>query len=161
MPSTNKTLSIIWRDEANSEVYETARLKKVFNCKRLMRFPLAILFAKKELDIVEAVKLAIEEKCSVSIRSGGHSWPVWSVRDEAILVDLGDFSEIILDETTGIVRVSPSTTGKELHEYLFTRGRMFAAGHCPDVGMGGALLCGGMGWNCNVCDFLSLVTLSN
>jgi FAD/FMN-containing dehydrogenase len=25
---------------------------------------------------------------------------------------------------------------------------MFAGGHCPDVGLGGFLLQGGMGWNC-------------
>jgi FAD/FMN-containing dehydrogenase len=105
---------------------------------------------KKESDIVEAVGLAIEKKCCISIRSGGHSWPVWSVRDDAILVDLGDYKEMILDENTGIVRVSPSTTGVELHNYLSSKGRVFSAGHCPDVGLGGALLCGGMGWNCNV-----------
>ena len=26
----------------------------------------------------------------------------------------------------------------------------FAGGHCPDVGLGGFLLQGGMGWNCKV-----------
>jgi len=145
------SLSIVWRDKADSEVYEEARVKRLFNHQRPKRYPLAIVFVKTESEIVDAVKLAIEKKCRVSLRSGGHSWPAWSVRQDAILVDLGDYSEIVLDENTGIVRVSPSTTGKDLHGYLFTKGRVFSAGHCPDVGLGGALLGGGMGWNFNVC----------
>jgi FAD/FMN-containing dehydrogenase len=142
--------SVVWRDQAAPEKYEQARIKRVFNRERPERYPLAIVFVTEESNIVDAVNLAIKNKCSISVRSGGHSWPVWSVRDEAILLDLGDYSEITLDENTGIVRVSPSTTAIELHDYLSARGRVFSVGHCPDVGVGGALLCGGMGWNCNV-----------
>ncbi len=48
---------------------------------------------------------------------------------------------------------SPAVTGRELNEYLAKGkggGRFFAGGHCPDVGLGGFLLQGGMGWNCKV-----------
>lgn len=143
-------LSIVWRDKSDSGVYEEARVMRLFNLRIPDRRPLAVAFVESESDIVNAVKLAIEKKCRVSLRSGGHSWPAWSVREDAILVDLGGYSEIALDETTGIVRASPSTTGKDLYNYLLARGRLFLAGHCPDIGLGGALLCGGMGWNCNV-----------
>lgn len=148
--SPKKSLSIVWRDEADPKVYEEARLRRIFNHRRPKRYPLAVVFVKTESDVVDAVKLAIEKQCRVSIRAGGHSWPAWSVRDDAILLDLGDYSEIVLDEKTGVVRVSPSMTGKDLHSYLSSRGRVFSAGHCPDVGLGGSLLGGGMGWNCNV-----------
>jgi FAD/FMN-containing dehydrogenase len=144
------SLSIVWRDKADPEVYEEARLRRVFNHQRPERYPLAIVFVKTESEIVNAVRLAIEKKCRISLRSGGHSWPAWSVRDDAVLVDLGDYSEVILDANTGAVRVSPSTTGMDLNSYLFTKGRVVSVGHCPDVGMGGFLLSGGMGWNCNV-----------
>lgn len=146
---------MVWRDKADPEVYEEARIRRVFNYQSPKRYPLAIVFVKTESDIVNAVKLAIEKKRRISIRSGGHSWPAWSVRDDAILVDLGDYSEVVFDENTGVVRVSPSTTGKDLNSYLFTKGRMLSVGHCPDVGMGGFLLGGGMGWNCNVCSLPS------
>ncbi|KAK3401927.1 hypothetical protein B0T20DRAFT_369773 [Sordaria brevicollis] len=53
------------------------------------------------------------------------------------------------DEETKVVACPPGMTGRELNEYLEKRGgRMFAGGHCPDVGLGGFLLQGGMGWNC-------------
>ncbi|EED22632.1 FAD binding oxidoreductase, putative [Talaromyces stipitatus ATCC 10500] len=145
----DQPLSIIWRGQVNESVYEEARVKRIFNCQRPTRYPQAIIFAKTESDIINAVNLAIDQKYSISIRAGGHSWPVWSLRDDTILMDLGCLSDISLDEETGVVRVSPSTTGKELSDYLHAKGRTFPVGHCPDVGLGGYLLCGGMGWNSN------------
>ena len=38
--------------------------------------------------------------------------------------------------------------GLDLDPFLAARGRFFAGGHCPTVGLGGFLLQGGMGWNC-------------
>ncbi|KAK2783200.1 hypothetical protein FQN52_000414 [Onygenales sp. PD_12] len=142
-------MTIIWRDGPDPEAYEEARTARLFNRQIPERYPLAIAFAKSESDVVDAVKLATEKNCQISIRAGGHSWPAWSVRDEAILLDLGDHREISLDEQTGVVRVSPSTTGKELVDYLCCSGRTISVGHCPGGGLGGFLLAGGMGWNCN------------
>jgi FAD/FMN-containing dehydrogenase len=67
---------------------------------------------------------------------GGHSWAAWSVRDEALLIDLGNLKYLELNEASGSVIASPSTTGRVLNEYLGTKGKMFAGGHCPDVGLG-------------------------
>lgn len=143
MSESNTALSIIWRDDPD---YEEARVRRIFNQETPKRYPLAIVVAKQDSDVVNAVKLAMMKNCRISVRSGGHSWPVWSLQDDAILVDLVDYREIDLDEKTGVVRVSPSTTGIRLNDYLSARGRVFTAGHCPDVDVGGALLCGGMGW---------------
>lgn len=95
------------------------------------------------------MKVARERKLRVSIRAGGQSYPAWSVRDDALLLDLGGYSELVLDQKTHIVRLSPSTTGRELDQYLLANGRAFPGGHCPDVAVGGYLLGGGMGWNTN------------
>ncbi|OCL07153.1 FAD-binding domain-containing protein [Glonium stellatum] len=142
----SSSLPIIWR--SNSEEYEKARIGRVFNHRRPKRLPLAVVEATCTSHIIDTVLLANQRKCCVSVRSGGHSWAAWSVRDDAILVDLGSFHEISLDEETGIVKASPSTTGRMLNSFLAGKGRMFAGGHCPDVGLGGFLLQGGMGWNC-------------
>lgn len=149
--SRGKPLAIIWLDQADPAVYEEARSKGLFNARRPSRYPLAIVLAQTQSEIVDAVKLAVEKNCRISVRAGGHSYAGWSIRDEAILVDLSDLSEDpILDDDTGIVRVSPSMTGRDLTNYLSAKGRFFSAGHCPDVGLGGFLLGGGLGWNCNV-----------
>jgi FAD/FMN-containing dehydrogenase len=143
-----KTLPIVWR--SLEPAYEEARVGRIFNLRRPDRFPLAIVNVSEESHVIEVVKLALEKKCRISVRSGGHSWAAWSLRDNAILVDFGNYHEMILDQETGIVRVSPSTTSGDLNIYLLGEGRMFAGGHCPNVGLGGFLLQGGAGWNSRV-----------
>ena len=95
-----------------------------------------------------AVLLARESGWQVAVRSGGHSWAQWSVRADALVIDLGGLHEIAYDEATGIATASPSVQGgAELAPYLEARGRFFPGGHCPTVGIGGFLLQGGQGWN--------------
>ena len=139
---------VIYRD---SPTYEQARVGRVFNHRRPNRYPHGVVEATCVQDITNAVQLAKSQNLRVSVRSGGHSWAAWSVRDDAILIDLGKYNFIEYDEETKIVKVSPSTTGKMLAEHLSAKDRMFGGGHCPDVGLGGFLLQGGMGWNCRVC----------
>lgn len=148
--NVDPTLPIIWRETADATTYEVARVGRVFNHRRPKRYPIAVVEAENEGHVVAAVKLAKQLGCRVSVRSGGHSWAAWSVRDNAVLIDLGKMNHISVDETTKIATVSPSTTGNALNNFLTERGLMFCGGHCPDVGVGGFLLQGGMGWNCRV-----------
>ncbi|KAF4950878.1 hypothetical protein FSARC_13078 [Fusarium sarcochroum] len=136
---------IIWRDDVS---WEKARVGRVFNHRRPSRQPLAVVEATRDDHIVEAVRLAHALGTRVSVRSGGHSWAAWSVREGAILVDLGKYHEFLLDESTGVLQASPSMTGRMVNKLLASRGRMFPGGHCPEVALGGFLLQGGMGWNC-------------
>ncbi|KAF2195069.1 oxidoreductase [Zopfia rhizophila CBS 207.26] len=129
LPEVSPGFPIQWRGSIH---YEKARVGRVFNHRRPSRFPIAVVEATHEPHIVEAVRLANDLKCRVSVRSGGHSWAAWSVRDNAILIDLGKYHEFSLDESTGIVKVSPSMTGRMLNSYLDPKGRMFPGGHCPD-----------------------------
>lgn len=144
-------MQIIWRESADAATYEEARIGRVFNHRRPERFPLAVVKATCEEDIVAAVKLAAEKNCRVAVRSGGHSWAAWSVRDNSILIDLGNYKIMQVDAVNKIARASPSMTGRELNSVLVKEYQlMFPGGHCPDVGLGGFLLQGGMGWNCRV-----------
>ena len=143
-------LPIIWKESSDENRYENERVHRIFNAIRPKRYPKAIVKATHHSHVQEAVKLANELQCRVSIRSGGHSWAAWSIRDDAILIDLGGLKEIEVDEDEGIVKASPSTTGVVLNDILRPKGLMFGGGHCPDVGIGGFLLQGGMGWNCKV-----------
>ena len=143
-------IPIIWRDISDPKVYEEARVGRVFNAIKPSRYPRAIVEATSLSHILHAVRLANQLGCRISVRSGGHSWAAWSVRQDTILICLKDFREIDFDESKGIVKVSPSTTGRMLNGFLLDKGYMFGGGHCPDVGVGGFLLQGGMGWNCKV-----------
>jgi FAD/FMN-containing dehydrogenase len=127
--------------------FDEARVGRIFNGRRPGRQPAAVLFAETDDDIVEGVRLARRNGWSVSVRSGGHSWAAWSVRDDALLIDLGLLRDIELDEASGIVSARPAVMGgDELDPFLEARGRFFNGGHCPSVGIGGFLLQGGQGW---------------
>ena len=131
------------------EGYEEARVGRIFNARHPTRYPLAIIHATNPSEIVSAVTLAREKKCRIAIRSGGHSWAAWSIRDDSILLDLGGFKYVSVDDQSRTAVVSSSVTGRELNGKLVEKyGLMFPGGNCPDVGLGGFLLQGGMGWNC-------------
>ena len=128
--------------------YEEARIGRIFNARLPDRYPAAVLLAETEEDVVDGVRLARQRNWTVSIRSGGHSWAVWSLRDDALLLDLGGLDGIEYDDGTGIVRVGPAVRGGlHLAPFLAARDRAFPGGHCPGVGLGGYLLQGGQGWN--------------
>lgn len=131
------------------EDFDEACFGRVFNARRPSdRSPAAVLRAATEQDVVEGVRLALERGWQVAVRSGGHSWAAWSVRTDALLIDLGDLREMTYDDTTGIVTATPSVKGgDELNPFLGEFGRFFNGGHCPSVGIGGFLLQGGQGWN--------------
>lgn len=143
-------IQIIWRDSDSSPAYESARLRGVFNKRRPPKFPLAIIKATSTEDVVSAIQLAITHNSRIAVRAGGHSFPVWSLQDDSILIDLGEWRECTVDRAQRTAAVTPGVTSQEINDVSGTQGLMFPAGHCGDVGLGGFLLQGGMGWNCGV-----------
>ena len=91
--------------------YEEARVGRVFNARRPERYPAAVLLATSEDDVLAGVRLAGEEGWSLSVRSGGHSWAAWSVREDGLLIDLGGVREMSYDDATGIATISPAVRG--------------------------------------------------
>lgn len=129
--------------------FEKACFDRVFNERHPGRCLAAIVQAADVADVVAAVQFASEHGWQVAVRAGGHSWSVWSVRDHALLIDLGAFKQLDFDPATNVVIAGPAVRGgSELDPFLAGHGRFFNAGHCPTVGIGGFLLQGGMGWNC-------------
>jgi FAD/FMN-containing dehydrogenase len=128
--------------------YDDARVAGVFNARRPDRRPVAVLLAESEDDVIAGVRLARAEGWSVSVRAGGHSWAAWSVRDDALLIDLSRLRAVGYDPATGIASVHPAVRGGlDLDPVLAAHGRAFPGGHCASVGLGGFLLQGGQGWN--------------
>ena len=136
---------MLLRDEPG---FEEARVDRIFNRRLTSRQPAAVVRPTSEAEVIDAVRLARENGWRVAVRSGGHSWAQWSVRDDALVIDLGGLHDIAYDEATGRASATPAVKGgSELGPYLEARGRFFPGGHCPTVGIGGFLLQGGQGWN--------------
>jgi len=128
--------------------WDDARVGRVFNGRRPDRQPDAVLIAASVDDVRRGVRLAADRGWTVAVRSGGHAWAAWSVREGGLLIDLGALTDISYDEQTHIVSAGPAVKGGDvLSPYLEERGRFFNGGHCPSVGIGGFLLQGGQGWN--------------
>ena len=129
--------------------FEQAAVGRVFNGRRPAdRRPEAVLLAADEADVQAGVRYAAERGWQVAVRSGGHSWAAWSLRNGTLLIDLAALNGIRYDEETGIVSAGPAVKGgDELSPFLEERDRFFGGGHCPSVGIGGFLLQGGQGWN--------------
>jgi FAD/FMN-containing dehydrogenase len=129
--------------------FEDAAADRVFNQRRPSRRPAAVLRAAGVSDVAAGVRLAAAEGLRVAVRAGGHSWAAWSLREDTLLIDLAAFTGMEYDEPAGVVTAGPAVRGGlDLDPFLAARGRFFAGGHCPTVGLGGFLLQGGMGWNC-------------
>jgi FAD/FMN-containing dehydrogenase len=129
--------------------FHDAAVSRIFNKRRRPRRPAAVLRPADVADVAAGVRLAAAEGLRVAVRAGGHSWAAWSLRDDTLLIDLAAFTGMDYDEATGTVTVGPAVRGGiDLDPFLAARGRFFAGGHCPTVGVGGFLLQGGMGWNC-------------
>nr|WBQ01563.1 PlmF [Aspergillus flavipes] len=140
-------MSITWRENTNADAYAALSRDRVYNGRLPLCLPRAIVRVLGLEDVLSGVALANREQCRLAIRSGGHSLPVWSLHEDAVLLDLGDWKNIDIDLATQRAMVTPAVTSKELDDALSPRGLIFPGGHCPDVGLGGFLLQGGMGWN--------------
>ena len=128
--------------------YEQARVNRIFNARRGDRQPAAVLLAESDEDVIAGVRLARERGWQITVRAGGHSWASWSLRDDALLIDLGAMRDIEYDGQSGIATARPAVQGgNQLVPFLTKRDRAFPGGHCPSVGIGGFLLQGGQGWN--------------
>lgn len=128
--------------------FDEAVLDRVFNHRRPDRRPVAVLVAADVADVATGVRWARAHGHQVAVRSGGHSWAVWSVREGSVLIDLGALRSLDYDPATEIVVAGPAVQGgTELRPFLAERGRFFPSGHCPTVGIGGFLLQGGQGWD--------------
>jgi hypothetical protein len=129
--------------------FAAAAVSRIFNQRRPDARPAAVLRPADVADVAAGVRFAAAEGLQAAVRAGGHSWAAWSLRGETLLIDLAAFTGMSYDEATGTVTVGPAVRGGvDLDPFLAERGRFFAGGHCPTVGLGGFLLQGGMGWNC-------------
>ena len=134
---------------ADDPRYERLRCEPLFNELVPGRRPRLIVEAHTEQDVIDAVRFARREGMRITVRGGGHSWVGFSLRDDAMLLDVSGLDAIAIDDASGSVTVQPGVHGADLHRALGARNLAFPIGHCPTVRLSGFLLSGGLGWNPN------------
>jgi len=127
--------------------YEELRRSLVRSALLPARYPEVIVRAQTIDEAVAAVRLARELGLKLATRSGGHSWCAAALRDGSLLLDLSRLNDLRIDHDGRRMTVGPGLTNGGLTGALAGHGLGFPAGHCRDVGLGGYLLTGGLGWN--------------
>jgi FAD/FMN-containing dehydrogenase len=135
---------LLW---SGDEGYERARCDGCWNGRKPPRHPAAIVLAEDAEDVAAGVRLATERGLQVSVRATGHGIPNPGVREGALLIDVSRLVSIDLDAHARTAVLGPGVCGRDLDQELDPLGLFFPHGHCSDVGMGGFLLGGGLGWN--------------
>ncbi|WCG82570.1 FAD-binding oxidoreductase [Pectobacterium sp. A5351] len=119
----------------------------VWNAMKPEREPAVIVRPQSAADVADAVKLAAEKGLQIKARSGGHSWTASCVRQDSMLIDLGEINDITVDRESSTAVIGTGAKVKQVVGTLADNDLFFPAGHCPSVGIGGFLLQGGWGWN--------------
>jgi FAD/FMN-containing dehydrogenase len=126
---------------SEDEEYDTARAAYMAT-----GTPKAILYPRTTDDIAVALHYVTANHLPLSIRSGGHSGMGHSTNDDGVIIDMKNFSDvIILDESKGIVRVGSGAHWGDVARKLTPKGLVVSAGDTKSVGVGGLTLGGGIG----------------
>jgi FAD/FMN-containing dehydrogenase len=135
--------------KASDATYDAIRRSLVWHELKPDRYPAAVVHVAGEQDVVEAVRFAQEQGLHIAVRGGGHNWAGFSLRNESLLIDLGDLTDSSFDATARTAVIQPITRSQAFVRRLEAEGVSFPVGHCPTVPLGGFLLNGGLGWNSN------------
>jgi hypothetical protein len=137
------------------EAYESARL--VWN-RAIDAYPAAIIRCADVDDVVRTIQFARSRDMPVAVRSGGHSQAGHGTCDAGIVLDLGSFRSIGVDDVARVARVAAGSRVSDVLDATQRFGLLTPMGGCPDVGVGGLTLGGGanflMGKYGAVCDNL-------
>ncbi|PZF83315.1 FAD-binding oxidoreductase, partial [Jiangella anatolica] len=109
--------------------------------------PALIVRASSTDDVRRTVAAAQEQDLVLSVRSGGHGGPGFATNDGGIVLDLGPLDGVeVLDAGRRLVRIGAGARWAGVTRALAPHGWSISSGDTTDVGVGGLILGGGMGW---------------
>ncbi|MFL5944319.1 MAG: FAD-binding oxidoreductase, partial [Gaiellaceae bacterium] len=132
--------NVIGRDDPT---YDEAR--KIWNGS-IDKRPALIARCAGVADVISAVKFARKNGIPVAIRSGGHSFPGFSVADDALVIDLSPMKGVRVDPEARTARVQAGVLLGELDKETQAFGLAAPSGIVTHTGVAGLTLGGGIGW---------------
>ena len=122
--------------------YSTARL--LFDPRFDTIMPAGIAFCHSAADVATCLAFARRYIVPMTARSGGHSYAGWS-STTGLIIDVTGMSSVSLDSSTGLAQVGSGTYLIDLYGTLSAEGVCVPGGSCPNVGIAGLTLGGGVG----------------
>jgi FAD/FMN-containing dehydrogenase len=108
--------------------------------------PQAVVRCMTEKDVVTTVKWARQNNIAITTRSGGHSYAGYSSTNE-LLLDLSGMTNITLNSSTGLATVDGGARNRHVFAAFSETSLAITHAACKNVGMGGLVLGGGIGFN--------------
>jgi FAD/FMN-containing dehydrogenase len=108
--------------------------------------PAALVRVATSADIAQVIDFAREGGIDLAVRGGGHSSSGHGTVDGGVVIDLRDLDEIVVDEATGTVWVGGGATVGAVLKALEPYGLVIGFGDSADVGVGGIVTGGGVGY---------------
>src|SRR5215216_3409740 len=110
------------------------------------RHPAVIIRCAGVSDVIAAVNFGRASGLPVAVRSGGHSFPGFSMADGALVIDLSLMKGIRVDPETRTVRVQAGALLGDLDKETQAFGLAVPSGIVTHTGVAGLTLGGGIGW---------------
>jgi FAD/FMN-containing dehydrogenase len=110
------------------------------------RRPALVVRCLGAADVVNAVKLARDEKLLVAVRGGGHNIAGNAVCDGGLLIDLSLMRSVRIDAASDTARVEPGATLADFDKEAQEFGLVTPLGINSTTGVAGLTLGGGFGW---------------
>jgi FAD/FMN-containing dehydrogenase len=123
--------------------YEEAR--KVHNG-LVNKRPVLIARCRGRADIVDAVKVARDQKLEVAVRGGGHNVAGRATIDGGVMIDLSLMKGIHVDPKARTARAQGGLTWNEFNRETQLHGLATTGGVVSTTGIAGLTLGGGLGW---------------
>ncbi len=111
-------------------------------------FPLLIIFAQENQDIINAIKWARDHQIPFRLRSGRHNYEGLSSMNNGLIIDVSEMKRIQIDKTHKTVTVETGITDIELAEALSQHHLVVPNGLCFTTGIAGFTLGGGQSAFC-------------
>jgi alkanesulfonate monooxygenase SsuD/methylene tetrahydromethanopterin reductase-like flavin-dependent oxidoreductase (luciferase family)/FAD/FMN-containing dehydrogenase len=98
-------------------------------------------------DVIEALAFARTQPGPLAVRSGGHGISGRSTNDGGIVIDLGRLDGVdVLDPASGRIRLGAAARWGHVARALAPHGLAMTSGDYGDVGVGGLVTAGGIGF---------------
>src|SRR6478609_6462982 len=123
--------------------YDTAR--SIWNA-MIDRRPGLVVRCLGAADVINAIKLARDERLLVAVRSGGHNIAGNAVCDGGFLIDLSLMRSVRVDPASRMARVEPGATLADFDKEAQGFGLATPLGINSTTGVAGLTLGGGFGW---------------
>ena len=110
------------------------------------RHPAYIVRAADAADVIRAVEFARSNDLPLTVRSGGHSVPGYSIADGSVVVDLSGMNAVSVDPVQRTVWAQPGATTADVCAAAQPHGLALSTGDTASVGLGGLTTGGGIGF---------------